>query len=130
MRCAMNKCGLSFAVLLSACSTQQYSASTPPPAVPDILDCRSAITESTPDVFLPDITISGTLDAWVLVSYELDGSGVAINSRVQSSDPPGVFDEGPLKKLEQTKFVLGKRAQCQALFQYWLNCPRRRCRLE
>ena len=56
------------------------------------------------------------VSGWVLVGYELDGSGVARNLRVLKSSPSGAFESAALRPYSEMRFKPDvKRAECRAL---------------
>ena len=61
-------------------------------------------------------------EGWALVSYDLDGSGKAVNITLVRSNPSGVFERATIDVFVRTKFVVGAaRAGCKSLVMYTLG---------
>ena len=55
----------------------------------------------------PKKALGREVNAYVVVSYELDGSGTAQNPKVTNSIPAGLFDKTTLSILQRTDFAVG-----------------------
>ena len=55
----------------------------------------------------PDRARGRELSAYVVISYDLDGSGRASNAKVTDSVPKGLFDRATLSILRRTDFAPG-----------------------
>jgi TonB family protein len=58
-------------------------------------------------------------EGWVVVGYDLDGSGSAQNLRILKSSPPEVFDTAVLRTFSGIKFKPEtKRENCRGFVQF------------
>jgi hypothetical protein len=65
---------------------------------------------------VPEAIAAEASSGMVIVSYDLDGSRQAVNSRIMFSHPEKVFDQWALGLLADTAFAPGVKAQgCSAL---------------
>ena len=51
------------------------------------------------------------VNAYVVISYDLDGTGKAQNTQISDSSPKGLFDRSTLSILNRTEFAPGVVAQ-------------------
>lgn len=59
---------------------------------------------------------SRNLQGWVLLRFDLDGSGRASNITVVDETPPGVFGAATIKALQRSRFVVGvQREGCESV---------------
>ncbi len=75
--------------------------------------CKEHIT-ATPRLSLndwPKKARGKDINAYVVISYILDGSGKAKNLEVTDSKPKGLFDNATLSILKRTDFSVGVQAQ-------------------
>lgn len=104
-------------ILAAALFPARIFASEPGPAptieVPVQESCHEHITAE------PKITINDwpkrargrEVNAYVVISYDLDGSGKALNAQVTDSVPKGLFDNSTLSILRRTEFAPGAQAK-------------------
>lgn len=59
----------------------------------------------------PRQALGRDVSAYVVVTYDLDGSGKAQNLRVVDSNPAGLFDKTTVSILKRTDFADGVQAQ-------------------
>jgi TonB family protein len=123
-----------FRHLVSACMTATMVAACsspapvrPPPPDPDAVahrlgaptlqpedTCSAEVRNNTFPHFPPEALASRT-EGWVMVSFDLDGSGKASNIKVIGSRPQGVFEQSAITSVEKTDYVPGaRRTQCKA----------------
>ena len=94
---------------LAACCPGMSLATPPDVTVPIQETCREYIT-SEPRLTMeewPREARGRELNAYVVVSYGLDGSGKARDLRVMESKPKRIFDKTTLSMLERTTFAAG-----------------------
>ena len=104
-------------ILAAALFPAHAFASKPGPApgieVPVQESCREHITAE------PKITINDwpkrargrEVNAYVVISYDLDGSGRALSAQVTDSVPKGLFDKSTLSILRRTEFAPGAQVK-------------------
>jgi len=124
----------SFPSLVGACLTLALAAACsapapvrPPPPDPDSVahrlgapmlqpedTCSAEIRNNTFPHFPPDALASRT-EGWVMLTFDLDGSGKASNVKVIGSHPQGIFEQSAITSVEKTDYVPGaRRTQCKA----------------
>ena len=70
----------------------------------------------------PPAALRSRTEGWALVSYDLDGSGRAVNIALVGSSPSGSFEKATVDVLMRTKFVVGMaRTGCKTLVTYALQ---------
>jgi TonB family protein len=111
--------------LIAACSSAAPVRSPPPD--PDTVDrrlgapmlqpedsCSGEIRNNTFPHFPPDALAART-EGWVMLTFDLDGSGKASNIKVVGSHPQGVFEQSAITSVEKTDYVPGaRRTRCKA----------------
>jgi TonB family protein len=76
--------------------------------------CSAEIRNNTFPHFPPDALATRT-EGWVMLSFDLDGSGKASNIKVLGSHPQGVFEQSAITSVEKTDYVPGaRRTRCKA----------------
>lgn len=105
---------LFFLPLLLAAGSSQSADHGPPPVieVPVQATCQEYITHE-PELTIrdwPREALEQPINAYVVISYDLDGSGKAINLKVTDSKPAGIFDKTTLNILKRTKFSADAKA--------------------
>ena len=99
---------------LFAASQSRSAGPSPVPVieVPAQETCQEHIT-GTPRLTIndwPKRARGRDFSAYVVISYELDGSGKAKDLKVTDSKPAGLFDKATLSILERTDFAAGVQA--------------------
>lgn len=62
------------------------------------------------------------LQGWVLLSFDLDGSGRAANISIVKNQPNDIFNKSAIEAVEKSTFVEGvKRAGCEAIVMFSLD---------
>jgi|SRR5882672_3769916 len=118
-------------LVLAACASQ--SGVIEPEPVPegeraavchrDALNYEPALTA----VLYPRDQMMKRQEGWVVVGYDLDGSGSAQNLRILKSSPPGVFDTAVLRAFSGVKFKPEtKRENCRGFVEFRIGAPRMR----
>ena len=105
-----------FPLVLAACAVQQPANYMSPeqrqPAA--LATCKEHVVgePTTPEEWPVGTRGSqmGAFDAAVVITFELDGTGIAKNAKVVDSRPTSLFDATALRSLEATRFSLGVMA--------------------
>ena len=76
----------------------------------DLVETRPRVS---PDMW-PAEALNRELFAWVVLDYELDGSGQPVNIDIVASEPSGLFEQLALAILSQTTYEPGVvRSECR-----------------
>ena len=107
------------ALALAACATNDGVdfPDAPPRAdqQPTCHDVAINYREAMESIAFPPGPRDKGVSGWVLLAYDLDGSGVARNLRVLKSSPPGVFDAAALRAYSDVRFKPDvQRGVCRA----------------
>jgi TonB family protein len=78
------------------------------PAVAPEDDCAREVLDNTFPQY-PAGALHARTEGWVVLGFDLDGSGKAANIRVIGSQPPGVFEQSAITSVERTRYVAGAR---------------------
>jgi TonB family protein len=126
------KIALTLPFLLTACA---LPAPVPPATKPQSAPSEIAALEACQEHMLAKQSITmqewpqnargREINAYVVISYELDGSGKAKNQKIIHSSPAGLFDKVTASLLERTDFKIGVKAQSCNYLQTF-NVARRR----
>lgn len=109
--------------LIAGCATTKPYIPSQPPAFADTFRCDPAITYRPLMDPIPQVAIDKKISGWAIVSFSLDGSGVAQNISIERADPPGVFDEKVIRQLRATRFAEGfKKDQCKRFDAFLIEC--------
>jgi TonB family protein len=74
-----------------------------PPTINEVEKCEEAVAEPAMPLWPKTALRAGTV-GWVVVRYDLDGSGRAQNATVDISTPAQVFDQSALFSIKRSKF--------------------------
>lgn len=100
-------------LFLLASTTLATASALVPLEISAIESCKENIVDE------PTLTIADwpknardrAIDAYVVISYELDGSGKPIRLKIIDSKPAGLFDATTISILERTNFTLGIKSE-------------------
>ena len=104
----MKKCFL-LALLISSHAGASEPGVAPAIEVPVAQTCQEHVL-SEPRITIEDWPKAARrreVNAYVVVTYDLDGSGKARNAQVTDSAPNDIFDQSTLNILARTEFALG-----------------------
>ncbi len=124
-------CAALLAAALSACATTTPSGTRVDgealarrlgaPAIDAARDCSSVVKDNVFPQY-PDTARAQRTEGWVVVGFDLDGSGKAGNVHVISSKPPGVFEDSALTSVSKTTYAPGvRRTGCQSRITFALK---------
>ncbi|GAB2864251.1 hypothetical protein GCM10027277_36230 [Pseudoduganella ginsengisoli] len=117
------------AVVLACCAAGATAASNTSaesdPSKPPVLDagekCTDAVVQTALPIWPKDALRSGTV-GWVVVRYDLDGSGRAQNAEISASAPQQVFDKASVDSVKRSKFATGfAKTGCKTVLVYSLQ---------
>jgi TonB family protein len=74
-----------------------------PPTIKEVEKCEEAISEPAVPLWPKTALRAGTV-GWVVVRYDLDGSGRAQHAMVEGAAPVQVFDQSALFSIRRSKF--------------------------
>ncbi|MBS0320529.1 MAG: TonB family protein, partial [Proteobacteria bacterium] len=93
------------------------------PPVDPAHDCAGAVRDNVFPHY-PDAALARRTEGWVVVGFDLDGSGRSSNARIVASQPPGVFDDAALTSVMKTTYASGvRRTACQSRITFALKAP-------
>ena len=118
--------GASLVIFLMAACSSSAPVRPPPPDADSVAHrlgapmlqpedtCSAEIRNNTFPQFPADALATRT-EGWVMVSFDLDGSGKASNIKVVGSHPQGVFEQAAITSVQKTDYVPGaRRSLCKA----------------
>ena len=83
--------------------------------------CDAEVTQR----FFPQYPVNArraNIQGWVLLSFDLDGSGRAVNILIVKNQPDDTFNKSAVEALEKSTFVeRAKRAGCETVVMFSLN---------
>ncbi|MDM0076977.1 TonB family protein [Variovorax sp. J2P1-59] len=83
--------------------------------------CTSEIERFAGPMY-PSAARAAKTEGWVVVLYDLDGSGRARNVRVDESQPQNVFDAAAVRTIEETLYKRDAvRKNCRQVFNFVLS---------
>ena len=99
----------------SASSWQIAAEKVGAPTTPDSKRCANLMTKVAFPIY-PQYLRDRGVEGWVVVAFELDGSGKPSNTRVLHSKPERAFDRAAVEALEKTHFKEGAvKEDCESV---------------
>lgn len=99
----------------------QTNGAANPPVLDQSEQCRDAVVRSALPIW-PKAALRSGAAGWVIVSYDLDGSGRAGNALIVTSTPAQVFDKASLDSIQRSQFTPGfVKAGCKILYTFSLS---------
>lgn len=106
---------------VSPAQAQSSSAAARPPVLDRSEQCTDAVVRSALPIW-PKAALRSGAAGWVVVSYDLDGSGRAGNALIVTSTPAQVFDKASLDSIQRSQFTPGfVKAGCKILYAFSLT---------
>jgi len=85
------------------------------PTIPIERQCKAETKQFEPPKY-PSVAARANIQGWVVLHFDLDGSGHATSIVVERSSPIGIFDQVAIDALRGAQFVEGaKRTACETL---------------
>ena len=89
-----------------------------PPTISEAEKCLDSVIRNAMPDWPKKALRAGTI-GWVLVRYDLDGSGLAQNAVIEISAPNEVFEQSALLTVKRSKYKPGiSKAGCKTLIVY------------
>jgi len=94
---------------------QDAARKTGAPTIPESKLCANLVTKAAFPNY-PEQLRNKQVEGWVVIGYDLDGSGKVSNARVLDSKPKRTFDLVALQALEKTHFKEGAvKSGCESV---------------